>query len=659
MRRKLVLPILLSLALTASMAHAEIAKPDALELSLEELMSVMVTSVSRKAQTLAETAAAAYVIQAEDIRRSGATSIPEALRLAPGVQVSAIGHNKWAVSIRGQADRFSNKLLVLVDGRSVYSPVFSGVLWETLDIPLENIARIEVMRGPGASVWGANAVNGVINIITTSPFDKQGGQVVLAAGNELHGYGLARSRWNLDPDTAVQLHAKARDYDASLPVGGGHGADDWQNQSAGFKLEHLLERGTMAVQGGVFRSRAGDTVAMISAPPAVTLVQATQKTAGSHLMARWADEDDPGQGESFQAYLDHQDYDHVILAEQRINLDLEYQRRRTVAGKHDLIWGLGYRYSSDEIANSPLIQMSEAKRRTHLFSAYLQDEITLAPNHWRLSLGARLERNDYTGTALQPNLRLLWTPNEQNSGWLSLARAIRTPSRIERGGTINVQVFPSAPPTLLQFVLNDLQDEQLDALDLGWRLQINPSTTLDLAAFHYRYDKLRGAAASAPKIVSGYVLVQAPDNNANRANAHGLEASLDWRPRPDWRLQANYSWIDMDVETANLPGQTPSGYAGTTPSRQFSLRSLLDITPKLRADAWLRHVSRIQNSQFAIPAYTTLDLRLAWQARKELEVSLVGQNLLDSAHLEYGSNFIRSNPSEIQRGFYLKADWKF
>jgi iron complex outermembrane receptor protein len=635
---------------------------DAFDLSIEDLMQVVVTSVSRKSQTLAQTAAAAYVIQADDIRRSGATNIPEALRLAPGVQVSALGNNKWAVSIRGQADRFSNKLLVLVDGRSVYSPIFSGVLWEALDVPLENIARIEVMRGPGASVWGANAVNGVINIITHSAFDHRGGQVAIAAGSELRGYGMARYGWNPDPDTAVQLHVKAHDYEASQFSTGGPGADDWQNQGAGFKLERLLERGTLQVQGGVTRSRADDEVIMYSAPPAVTPTRATQAIDTTHLMARWEDQDQAGQGRSFQAYLEHQDYDHVILSEHRINLDMEYQQRHSLAGKHDLIWGIGYRRISDEIENSPLIQMSEAERSTNLYSAYLQDEITLVPERWRLSLGARLERNDYTGTALQPNLRLLWTPNQQNSGWLSLARAIRTPSRIERGGTINVQVLPASPPTpptLVQFVLNELDDEQLDALDLGWRLQINPSTSLDLAAFAYRYDQLRGAAMTTPQIIAGpYVLVQVPENNANSADAHGLEISLDWRPRPDWRLQANYSWIDLDIKTASLVGQTQSGYTGTTPSQQFSLRSSLDITPTLQGDAWLRHVSRIDNSQVAIPAFTTLDLRLSWQASKKLEVSLVGQNLLDSAHPEYGSGFVRSTPSEVQRGFYVKADWK-
>jgi len=661
-------PALLGIALLAQTMQSAYAAQNATDIfavNLEELMQIVVTSVSKKEQILAKTAAAAYVIQAEDIRRSGASNIPEALRLAPGVQVAAIGNNKWAVSIRGQADQYSNKLLVLVDGRSVYNPLFSGVQWEAQDVPLENIARIEVIRGPGASIWGANAVNGVINIITKSAFDTLGGQVALAAGSELRGYGFARYSWNPDPDTAVQLHAKAHDYGPSRPVGGGEGYDDWRNQSAGFKLERLLEGGPLKVQGGIYRSRAGDEVNLVSAPPANTLVRDTQKIAGGHLMARWENQGSEGHQESYQAYLEHSDYDHVILKELRTTFDLEYQNRRAIGANQDLIWGLGYRHSSDSIDSSPMILVSERERGSNLYSAYLQDEITLQPERWRLSLGARLEHNDYTGFELQPNVRLLWTPNEKSSAWLSLARAIRTPSRIERGGAAYVQADPLGvePPTftpnVVQLVSNDTDAEQLDALDLGWRYQFNPTTSLDLAAFYYRYEKLRGAALTPPTFVfpPGYLLIQTLNNNANSASGPGLEASLDWRPSPDWRLQANYSWQNLVVHTADLPGQTTSDYTGTSPTQQFSLRSSLDLTPTLRWDAWLRHVSRIKI--FPISEYTTLDMRLAWQARKDLEVSLVGQNLLDSAHLEYEGNFFKYTPTELQRGFYVKANWNF
>ncbi len=656
--------VLFGLGLLASAAHAQMTSPDTLEWSLEELMGVVVTSVSKKSQTLAETAAAVHVISAEEIRRSGASNIPEALRLAPGVQVAAIGNNKWAVSIRGFADRFSNKLLVLVDGRSVYTPLFSGVLWEALDIPLESIARIEVIRGPGASIWGANAVNGVINILTKSAFDAQGGQVAVAAGSELRGYGYARQGWSPDPDTAVSLYAKARDVEAARQVGAGDGVDGWQSQAAGFNLERLLETGFLRVQGGATHTHAGDEVMLTSAPPAAPKVTATERISNAYLMARWESQASPAREESLQCSLDQSSYQHAILTEHRITADLEYQQSLRLDDRQDLIWGLAYRYSGDRIDNSPMIQVSERERDSSLYSIHAQDDIALVPGRWRLSVGARLEHNDYTGLGFQPNLRLLWTPDARNSAWMSLARANRTPSRIERGGSAFIQADPVGtppfvPPSVVQLVSGALDEEHLTAFDLGWRHQFNATASLDLALFYNRYDNLRGAARMAPQLVlpAGYLLIQTSENNANSADVHGLEASLDWRPAPAWRLQANYGWLQYRVHSADIPGQTPSDYVDVSPTQQFSLRSSLDITPSVRWDAWLRHVGKVKS--YGIDAYTTLDMRLAWQAGKDLEVALVGQNLLDRAHPEFGSYFILSTPSEIERGYYVKVDWKF
>jgi iron complex outermembrane receptor protein len=652
-------PALLGFALMAQSiqaAHATQASTDVFALNLEELMQVVVTSVSKKEQTLAQTAAAAYVIQAEDIRRSGASNIPEALRLAPGVQVAAIGNNKWAVSIRGQADRFSNKLLVLVDGRSVYSPMFSGVAWESLDIPLENIERIEVIRGPGASIWGANAVNGVINIITRSAFDTLGGEVALAAGSELRGYGFARYGWNPDPDTAVQIHAKAHDTAASQFVSGGDAVDDWQNRSAGFKLERQKGEDAFHVQGGVYTSRAGDEILTIT-PAAIMPVRNTQKVSGGHLLGRWEGNPSDARQDSFQAYLEHSDYDHIILTELRTTLDLEYQQQRRPAPGHELTWGLGYRYSRDEVGNSGLVVLTDAETTTSLYSVFLQDEITLQPERWHLTLGARLEHNNYTGVEFQPNARLLWTPDPQTSAWISAARAIRTPARVERQGAI---YLPLSAFSALQMNNGDTREEKLDALDLGWRHQFTRSVSLDLAGFYYRYGSLRDALITGLPIPQpgGYVFIPTQNTSSNKATAWGLEASLDWRPQPNWRLQAAYSFFDSDVQLA--PDRLPSGYANTTPAHMLSLRSSHDLSATLRWDAWLRHVGKVQpGDAYTIPAYTTLDLRLAWQPRKDLELSLVGQNLFDDVHPEYGSGYILSTPCEIQRGVYAKADWKF
>jgi iron complex outermembrane receptor protein len=660
------LAIGLLLSLLPPIAHGDVTTADTLDLSLEELMNVVVTSVSKKEQTLGETAAAVYVISAEEIHRSGATNIPEALRLAPGVQVSAIGQNKFAVSIRGFADRFANKLLVLVDGRSVYEPLFSGVFWEALDVPLENIARIEVIRGPGASIWGANAVNGVINIITKSPFDDRDGRVAVAAGTELNAYGYVQRRFSPDPDTAIVVHANVRDYDAGRRVGDGEGADDWRTGSAGFNLERLLDNGRLRVQGGVSRTRVGDELTVISAPPTNTLLTDTHTVSSEHLQGRWERRTGQDHEESIQAYLEHLDYQHTVLHQHRSTADLEYQQRLKLGDRHDVIWGLGYRFTTDHIDNSPMVAVSKQDRNTSLYSIYAQDEVTLIPARWRATFGARLEHNDYTRYVFQPNVRLLWSPNARNSAWLSLARAVRTPSRVEGGVSVYVQanpvgVPPLVPPSIVQALTPELENERLDALDFGWRHQLDSRASVDVAAFYYRYDNLRGAAMGrttfVPTPFPGYVLVQTNSNNADSADVRGLEATIDWRPTENWRLQASDALLWMHSHTSAVAGQLPSTADGESPKNQFSLRSSLDLSHGLSWDAWLRYVSRIKS--FNIPAFTTLDLRLAWHASKDIEISLVGQNLLDGAHQEFGSQFIQSTPSEVERGAYLKVDWKF
>ena len=638
---------------------------EVLDLSLEELMKVVVTSVARKPQTLANTAAAAFVISAEDIRRSGATNIPEALRLAPGVHVAAIGNNKWAVSIRGFNGRFANKLLVLVDGRSVYTPLFSGVFWENLDVPLENIERIEVIRGPGASIWGANAVNGVINIITRSAFETQAGQAAVEAGTELRGGAFARYGWQPDPDTAVRAHVNAQDVGPSqLAARGGEGFDDWRNLGAGFRLDRRLAQGSLLVEGGLSSSRTGDELTLFSAPPAESLVRFTQKTEGMNLLGRWDRNRSGTLQESWQAFLEYSRFDHAILDERRTTLDLQYQQRLTNLEGQDLIWGLGYRYSADAINSSPTIQFADSERATSLYSTYVQDEITLSPELLRLTLGARLEHNDYTGFDLQPNVRLLWTPNPDSSAWISLARATRSPARVERGMTVNLQADPVGtppyiPPYLVQVYTNQLGEEKLDALDLGWRQQLSPTASLDLAAFYYRYHDLRSGQTQAPVFIypPGYLLIEVQgDTNTETARTRGLEASLDWRPQPAWRLQASYSWLHLDKGSSSEAGQIPDNFT-SSPSHIFSLLSSVDLTSSLRWDTWLRYQSEIPT--LGIPAYTSLDLRLAWRLNKSVELSVVGQNLLDSVHPEVLSDFILSTPTEIQRGVYFRADWKF
>lgn len=661
------LTFLLGLALASSSASFAAAPgvrdiDPVLSFSLEQLMQITVTSASKKEESIAKAAAAVFVIKADDIRRSGATNVPEALRLAPGVQVAAIGHNRWSVSIRGFNSRFSNKLLVLVDGRAIYSPAFSGVFWEHNDIPLNNIDRIEVIRGPGGSLWGANAVNGIINIITYSAKDTQGGLISATAGNEVNGSAMARYGWTLDEETHLRLHANSKSVDGGQAVAGGDGPDSWKTQQAGFRLDATRGGDKYSLQGNVGDYRAGDRIAALTAvPPYATQLNTNGAGQSAHLLGKWERQTATG-AHSLQAFIDHNDTDLGFARYRNDTFDLEYQQQIT-GETHDLVWGLGYRTSKDQIDATAHTLFSDTGKSFSLYSAFIQDDITLVPERWRLTLGARLEHNDFTGVEVQPNIRLLWTPTAHDSLWAAVSRAVRTPSRGERSST----AFVAPPPPLpLATVGNpNMVSEKLNALDLGWRRQWSPTLTSEVAAFYYRYADLRGVIPG-----NGLLLYQGNPlypyfpldlTNTIGAESYGLEVAVDWLPLPNWRLQANTSLFHISSRDA-LPGAVGGEFSDATPGHQVSLRSSLDITPKLQWDVWLRRVGKIITSSEAsatVPAYTSLDMRLAWKASRDLEISLIGQNLLESSHLEYISQNIYSIPVKIERGVYLKADWKF
>jgi iron complex outermembrane receptor protein len=626
-------------------------------------MGLVVTSVSKKAQTLAETAAAAYVIKAEDIRRSGATNIPEALRLAPGVQVAAIGNNRWSVSIRGFNSRFSNKLLVLVDGRAIYSPAFSGVFWEDNDIPLENIERIEVIRGPGGSLWGANAVNGIINIITYPAQSTQGGLVSVAVGDVMRANVLARYGWALDDETYVRLYANSKSVNPGQAVAGGDGPDNWKSKQAGFRLDATRARDSYTLQGSISDYQAGDRItAFTAAPPYATLLNTDGNGQTAHLLGKWEHPTDTG-SRSIQAFVDHSDTDLGVARYRNNTFDLEYLQQAT-GDTHDLVWGLGYRVSKDQIDATAHVLFTDPKKTFSLYSAFIQDEIMLVPKRWRLTLGSRFEHNDFTGFEVQPNIRLLWTPSQQDSVWAAASRAVRTPSRGERAST--AFVAPPNPPFVplpLAAVGNpNMASEKLSALDMGWRRQWSPTLNTEVAAFYYRYADLRGILPpGSPLFSGGFPYLPLDLTNAIGADSYGLELAVDWQPLSNWRLQANTSLFHIRARNA-LPGATGSEFLGATPNHQVSVRSSLDISPQWQWDVWLRHVAKLDGSGTsfdAVPAYTNLDMRLAWKPQPKLEISLVGQNLFDHTHPEIVSTNIYSTPVQIKRGVYLKADWKF
>lgn len=653
---------------TASPVRADEA--GSLDLSLEELLQTEVVTVSRKSQTVQSAAAAVFVITREDIERSGATSIPEALRLAPGLEVARIANNRWAITARGFNGRMANKLQVLMDGRSLYAPMFSGVLWETEDTLLEDIDRIEVIRGPGAAMWGANAVNGVINIITRKARDTQGTLLVAGGGSEERGFAGIRYGGMTDSGH-YRIWAKGFSRDAAVTPAGQRGNDDWHAGRVGFRSDWMLDASDrLTVSGSAYRGPTDDRwrVADATVASGFVLRDIRQDNAGANLLVRYDFHRADTAEATLQAYINHSDIAlQGILHQRRQTLDLDFQHRSRGGQSHDLIWGLGYRHSRDDITTSVggMASIAPTNRDLQLFSAFVHDEIALLPETLRLMLGLRLEYNSFTGLEPQPNARLAWTPTPTQTVWTALSRAVRTPSRAEQDGQLDLF---ARPPVLFRNVPRPdrhLEAEVVTALELGYRHQFDNRLSMDVSAFVNDYDDLRSAQLDATLFPGPYVLQTVIPNNQVKARAHGLELAVDWTPLPGWRLQPGYTLLRVHgtARSADPIDQMNARYFTTSaPRQQFSLRSSWSPDRRQNVDLWLRHVGSLGDaSQIGnhIPAYNTLDLRYAWRPIQDLELSLTGQNLLQRRHAEYVADFLPAEPLQIQRGAYFKAKWQF
>lgn len=641
---------------------------DLTELPLETLLNIEVTSAARKPQRLANTAAAVFIISQEDIRRSGATSIPELLRMVPGVQVAKMDANKWAVSIRGINGRFVSKLQVLKDGRSLYTPLYSGVFWETQDTPLEDIEQIEVIRGPGAAMWGSNAVNGVINIITKHSADTQGGMVSGGAGSSEKGFGTVRFGKQLTDDSHLRLYGKYVDRGEGVDATGRDAHDDWSLGSAGFRLDlQPTVDNAITLQGDYYNGRYNETYNLYSPVGTPYQQPATSTASGGNLLARWQRTLSDTDNISLQLSYDHSERSLYFMGEKRDTLDIDFQHRLSLGSRHDLMWGLAYRYSYDSINSTPLASLTKPSEGLNLYSLFLQDEITLVPNTLALILGSRFEHNDYTGWEIQPNGRLIWTPSPQHSLWGSISRAVRTPTRAERYLRYTLATLPaSTPANPLPFPVNlevngtnNFKSETVLAYELGYRAELSKQLSFDLSLFFNQYDKLR---VSQNPDYSNLPTIGLPLSNDAHGHAYGAELSANWRPYEWWRLQAAYHYLRTIIylDNGSLDDDNRSNTAEGAPRHQFTLRSGFDLGKQVELDLWLRAVDQVDYvNREQIPGYLTMDARIAWKPAKNLELALVGQNLFQNRHPEYKPEFIDTVRSEVPRSVYGKVTLKF
>jgi iron complex outermembrane receptor protein len=625
-----LLPLVLALLLTTPSGAAD--KTAAVgDLSLEDLMQVEVTSVAKKPQRLANVAAAVFVISAEDIRLSGATSIPEALRLAPGIDATRISGNRWAVSVRGSADLYANKLLVMVDGRNAYNPAFSGVAWQDFQFPLEDIERIEVIRGPAAAVWGNNGVNGVINIITKSAASTQGGQIVAGLGKGEFG----RARWggsSKDGDLYYRAYVSAQHADSQRAIpamGGGDGADAFNRAAAGMRFDGYLAGGARWDLSADFYDDRANGTAYFAAATGDGNRPVREQHIGTTLRARYEKTLSDGSNLQVQGAFAHSVLEiPYMLVDRRDTLDIDLQHRLRFGERHDVTWGVNYRRSKDDDFGTAAITVNTRSRQLDYYGLSAQDEIRLM-EALHLTLGLRMDHNEMTGWEAQPTTRLSWNLLPTQTLWGSLSRASRAPSRGERGFHFNKGFVPGAPLPSTLIVLHgdeNFGSEGLRAAEIGLRSQWASNLSTDVVVFHHRYDQLR--LSGTPSIdVSRFPLVvtNIPIINGGEMALRGIELSADWRISPSWRMQLAQTWNDPRRIGFNLVD-----LAGQIPRHISSLRASWTPTTALNFDAWLRHTDARPapfDQELMRNAFSSFDLRVAWRARKDMELSLTGQNL--------------------------------
>jgi iron complex outermembrane recepter protein len=639
---------------------------DLTELSLEELLRVEVTTVSRRPEQLSRASAAVHVITRDDIRRSGATNLPEVLRLAPGLQVARVHAHQWAVSARGFNDVFANKLLVMIDGRSIYTPLFSGVFWDMHHTMLEDIERIEVIRGPGAPLWGANAVNGIINIITKEARDTQGTLVSVASGNYEPFIGSIRHGARLGESSFLRVYFNHHRHDAFPAPGGGDAEDAWERAQGGFRADwHTSGISKLTLQGDLYHGLLDEAfLRPLPDPPYMILQPDTIRTRGGNLLARFSRSPESEADVTLQAYYDRAIRDTAIFRDDRHTADFDFQHRPPSSDRHRVTWGGNYRLHWDEVENTFDVSLDPSRKTLQLFSLFLQDDIEVWADRLIVTLGSKIEHNDFTGFEIQPGARLSFKPRERHTLWAAVSRAVRTPSRAERGVRINGPPVipvdpadPNSPGRVTSFFGSPTyRSEELIAYEAGYRVQPLDTLSFDVALFFNDYDNLRSLEPTVPDTSAHTSFFSA---NELRGESYGLEVASTWHPTRTWRIHGSYSLLRMHLRRA--PGSqdplTVEEVEGSSPRHQWLLRSSVDLAREWEWDTWFHFVDELPARE--IDSYLEMNMRLAWRPWNDFEVSLVGRNLLNSRHEEFTPSFIQNRRAEIPRTFYGQLAWNF
>lgn len=645
----------------SSLAYAEDFDPTTL--SIEQLMNSKVSTVTRTEQKFSDAAAAVYVITQDDIQRSGATNIPGILRMVPGVQVAQISANEWAITARGFNGRFANKLLVLLDGRTVYSPTFAGVRWENLDLILDDIEQIEVIRGPGASVWGHNAVNGVINIISKHSEETQQGLVSVTAGNEELPIVELRYGEQLGNNAHYRLFGKFLRRNESLDLRGNDANDDWIQGRGGFRIDWNSQEGDrLMFEGDGYASDFNERFLLpaddqFSTPKR----QNSEQSSGASILGRWEHDFSVAsriQTQFFYEYFNENDPE--FGDEQNNTFDLDFQHDIAFLENNYFNWGLGYRFVTTSLSDSNFVSANPADKDLHLISAFIQDKAIFFDDTVHLTFGTKIQYYTLSGWDYQPSIRLLWKLHPNHHIWASFSRATRSPSRAETALRLKPLALPGSSSTFVFQGNPKFDEEHVYSYELGYRGWLGNHLSFDLALFYNKYEDLFTGSVPQFDPTNGQIL--ASIENSATAKTWGIETALEWRPIDDLRLQISYSLLRINFrQNSNLP---PQERPQNEPENQFSFRGAYDVTSTVAFDVWVRYVDSIQalttfsSPEREVDSYVSLDLRLAWKPIHNLELSVIGQNLNNRSHLEYVEE-IFGYPREVERSVYGKIKWFF
>ena len=608
-----------------------------LKLSLEDLMNIKVTSVSKNAESLEEVASAIQVITKSDILNSGAKTLPEALRLAPNLQVAQVNSSQWAISARGFNNVLANKLLVLINGRAVYTPMYAGVFWDVQNVLLEDVDRIEVISGPGGTIWGANAVNGVINVITKSSKETKGFYAEAGAGSNLPGMASVRYGGQLNDKITYRVFGSGFKLGSTVLTDGSKAKDEWTMGKAGFRMDwDAGPKDLITMQGTYYSGRpnpdGGDTSIIAK---------------GDNLTVRWRHTTSERSDFRFRFYYDHTFRDFANdFTEDLKTYDIDLLMRNKIGERHELTYGGNFRMMDHNVTNLPLFGFFPGKKTLFLYSTFAQDKILLVRDRLRLTIGAKIEHNGYTGFEFQPNTRLSFTPAKNHTIWAAISQAVRTPSRIDRDFAIFLA--PGVP-----FIKGDSNfvSERLTAYELGWRVQPSKTLSVSLSSFYNIYDNIRSAEPQPPP-----PHIPITFGNGVKGDTYGVELSVSNQPTDWWTLKGGYTFLKKHLSVK--PGSLDANH-GTAesddPQHQLIIQSKIKLPAHFELGTVVRYIDQLPKPY--VPSYLGLDVRVGWKLNKAIELNLVAQNLLDKRHPE----FVPSSPSsrEIERSIYSKISCRF